>query len=88
MWILSVLVFTYRVIIYRYIYDPFRGRSQIDVINGYEKTYLRQKMCMIGTEESNNKSMRMNAALMICDKIKGLKFFFFLKIASSCVNFK
>ena len=29
---------------------------------------------MIGTEEENNEIMRMNAASMICDKIKGLKF--------------
>ena len=29
---------------------------------------------MIGTEESNNKSMRMNADLMICYRNKGFKF--------------
>ena len=44
-------------------------------------------MYMIGTEEYNNESIRINADLMICDKKKVLKYFF-LKIASSCVLLK
>ena len=36
-------------------------------------------MCMIGTEESNNKSMRMNAASVICDNNKEFKFKSFAK---------
>ena len=43
-----------------------------DGINGSYKTYLR-KMCMMGTEESNNESMRMNAPPMICDNNKKIK---------------
>ena len=54
MWILFVLVFTYRVIIDRCINDPGNGRRKIDGINGSEKRYFRQIMCMIGTEEYNN----------------------------------
>ena len=54
MWILSALVFTYRVIIYICIYAPDLGRRKIDDINGSDKIYLKQKMFMIGTEESNN----------------------------------
>ena len=48
MWILSVLVFTYRLIIDRCINYPFHGRIKIDVINGSGRSYLR-KIRMIGT---------------------------------------
>ena len=54
MWLLYALEFTYRVIIYRCMNDPGRGRSKIDGINGSGKTYLKQKICMIGTEGCNN----------------------------------
>ena len=54
MWLLSVLAFTYIVIIYRCVNYTGHGRSKIDVINGYVKTYLKQNVCMIGTEEYNN----------------------------------
>ena len=40
-------------------------------------------MCMLGTEKYNNEIMRMNATSMICDKNKGLKFFF----SEECINF-
>ena len=42
MWLLSVLAFTYRVIIGRYIIAPGYGRIKIDGSNGYGKTYLEQ----------------------------------------------
>ena len=42
--------------------SPGHGKSKIDDINGSKKTHLKQKMCMKGNEESNNGSMRMNAA--------------------------
>ena len=70
MWLLSVLEFTHRVIIGRCINDPGCGKSKIDGINVSNKIYLKQKMCMIGTEESNNKSMIINAYLIMCDKNK------------------
>ena len=41
---------------------------------------------MIGTEEYNNGSMRINAASMICDNNKKFKFDFFLNNDSSCVH--
>ena len=50
MWLLSVLEFTHRVIIYKIINHPGHGRIKIDGINGDNKTYLKQKMCMVGTE--------------------------------------
>ena len=50
MWLLSVLELTKRVIIDRCINAPGNGRSKRYVINGAYKTYLKQKMCMIGTE--------------------------------------
>ena len=62
MWLLSVLIFTHIVIIDRCIHSSGRGRINVDVIHGYDKSYLRQKMFMIGTEESNNDIMMMNAA--------------------------
>ena len=74
MWILFVLEFTYRVIIYICIHAPGHLRSKIYDINGADKIYLKQKMCMIGTEESNNESMIINADYMICDKNQEFKF--------------
>ena len=65
-----VLYFTHRVKIYKCINATGHGRSKIDGINGSDKIYLKQKMYMIGTEESNDKSMRINSASMICDKDK------------------
>ena len=54
MYLLSVLVFTYVVIIYRCINAPGKGRIKIYGINGYDNIYLRQKIFMVGTEEHNN----------------------------------
>ena len=42
-WLLSVLVFTYRVIIDRCINYPVCGRRNIDGINVPDNSYLRQK---------------------------------------------
>ena len=36
LWLLSVLSFTYRGIIYRQFNDPVNGKSKIDVINGFD----------------------------------------------------
>ena len=66
--------FTYRVIIDKYINAPCHERSKKNGSNISDKTYLKQKMCMIGTEEYNNESMRINEASMICDKSKEVKF--------------
>ena len=41
---------------------------KIDGINIYDKSYLRQKMSIMGTEEVNNEIMRMNAVSMIGDR--------------------
>ena len=49
-WLLSVLSFIYTVIIDRCINSIVYGRIKIDSINRYNKTYLRQKVCMIDTE--------------------------------------
>ena len=53
-WLLSVLVFTYRVIIDRCINYPGNGIRKIYVINWPDNSYLRRKNCIIGTEESKN----------------------------------
>ena len=45
-------------------------------------------MFMIGTEEYNDESMRMNADSMICDNKKSQNSKVFLKNASSCVHTK
>ena len=45
----------------KFIDSPGHDRRKIDGTNGSNKTYLKQNMCMIGTEESNNKIIRMNA---------------------------
>ena len=58
----------------RHINAPGHGRSTIDGIILYDKTYLKQKMRMIGTEDSKNENMRINAAYMICDKNQEFKF--------------
>ena len=60
-------------IVDRFINYPGHERRKIDSINGPKKTYLKQKMCMIGTEESNNESTIMNADSIIYDKNKELK---------------
>ena len=70
MWPISILEFTYIVIIYRWINATDHGTRKMDGINGFNQKYLKQRMCMIGTEESNNKSTKMNAASMICGKNK------------------
>ena len=44
MWILFLLVFTHRVIIDICNNAPGRGRIKIHGINGYYKTYLKQKV--------------------------------------------
>ena len=49
MWLLSLLEFKHRVIIYICINDPGHGRRKINGNNADEKTYLKQKMCMIAT---------------------------------------
>ena len=54
MWILSVLAFTHKFIIDRCVDVPGLGRRKIDGTNGANKTYLKQKICMIGTEGCNN----------------------------------
>ena len=54
-WILSVLAFTHRVIIDRCINTTGHGRIKIGGITGDDMTYLKQKMCMIGTEKSTMK---------------------------------
>ena len=64
------MVLKYRGIIDICINNPGRVRIKIDVINGSDKTYLKQKMCMIRTEESINESIIINADSMICDKNK------------------
>ena len=43
MWILSVLSFTYRVIIDKYNNSTGPGRSKMYGMNGSDKSYLRQK---------------------------------------------
>ena len=72
--LLYVLVFEYIVIIYIFINDTCHKRSKIYGINGSEKIYLKQNVCIIGTEEYNNEIMRMNTASMIYDKNKEFKF--------------
>ena len=53
-------------------------------MNGSEKTYLKRKMCMIGTGKSNNEIMIMHTASMICDTIKEFKLIFSLE---DCLKF-
>ena len=48
-----MLTFTYRVIIDRFIKAPGRCIIKIYGINGYAKSYFRQKMLIMGTEEGN-----------------------------------
>ena len=52
-------------ILYRLIDAPLNGRKRIFGINGLENSYLRKIIFMIGTEESNNESTRMNSASII-----------------------
>ena len=54
MYILSVLEFTYRVIIDRCINHPGHGRFKLDSTHGSENSHLRRKMCMIGTGKPKN----------------------------------
>ena len=57
----------------RSINSPGCGRRKIDSINRADTTYFKKK-CLIGTLESNNKSMIINAASMISDNNKEFKF--------------
>ena len=49
MWLSYILEFIYKVIIDRCINAPGHGITQIDGINGSKNTYLKQKICIIGT---------------------------------------
>ena len=73
MWLLFVLAFAHRAIIYRCINAPGYDKIKIYGINGPNKTYLKNKF-MIGNEESNNESMKIYADSMICDTNQELKF--------------
>ena len=57
-----------------YYYYYYYGKIKIGGITGADKTYLKQKNCMLGNEESNNLSMIMNAAPIVCDKNQEFKF--------------
>ena len=72
--------FIYRVVIDICINYPGHSRGKIDGINIFKKSYLRQKMGMIVTEETKNESIRNNAASMIGEKNKELKFISFAEI--------
>ena len=50
MCLFSVLKFTYRVIIDICIENTGHRGRKIDSVNGSDNSYLRQKMCIIGTE--------------------------------------
>ena len=80
--------FTRILIIYRWSNASGHGIIKIDGINGDDNTYLKQNMCMIGTEEFNNESMKMNAVSIMCDKNKELKLKVFMNNDSSCVHIK
>ena len=60
----------------RCIICPSHGEIKIDGINVSENSYMRQKMCIIRTEESNNEIMIKNATSMICDNNEELRFNF------------
>ena len=74
MGLLSLFPFTHIVIINICINGPGHGRSKIGCINGSKNTYLKQKMCMVGIEESNNENTILNAASDICDNNQEFKF--------------
>ena len=65
-----MLEFTYIAITDIFINATGNGRIKIDGINGSRKSYLGEKMCMIGSEESNNERTIMNSASMIGKKKK------------------
>ena len=54
MWLLFVLAFTWGVIIDICMDIPGRGRGKIDGICESDNKYLKQKMCMICTKETNS----------------------------------
>ena len=55
---------------FKFINNPVNVRSKIDGINGSNKSYLRQKMCMKVNIEANNEIMRLNATLLTGDNNK------------------
>ena len=75
LWILSVLAVTHGITIDRLINAPGHGRNKIDGINGADKTYIWQKMCMISTDESNNEKRRIEAFSMVTDRNINVKSF-------------
>ena len=74
-----------KLVIDMWINSPSHERMKIDGINRYDKSYLRQKMSIMGTEEVNNEIMRMNAVSMIGDRGT---FFLIPKSVSSFVIMK
>jgi hypothetical protein len=51
---------------------PGHGKDIVDGINAIDKHFLAGKMCMIGTQEANNKPKLMQAASMIENATKSL----------------
>ena len=47
---------------------PGHGKDIVDTINACDKRYLKEKMCMIGTPESEDSTKRMDAHAMIGNK--------------------
>ena len=46
---------------------PGHGKDIVDAINSCNKRYLKEKMCMIGTQEADDDTKRMDAHAMIGD---------------------
>ena len=80
--------YNYIVVIDRCINNSRQGIRKIYGINGSEKSYVIQKMFIMGTKEAKNESTRANEASMIYDTNKKYIFNFFLKIVSGCVILK
>ena len=62
---LCYISFKYKIIIDRMIGAPGHGKNLVDSINTSDKTYLKDKMCMIRTPEVDDCSKRIKAHSMI-----------------------
>ena len=68
LYFLSLLSSNFNITIDRMIGAPGHGKDIVDAINAYDKRYLQEKMCMVGTPEGDDCKKRMDAHAIIREK--------------------
>ena len=65
MYFLSLLAFSFNIVIDRAICAPGHGKDIVDELNAVTKCFLQKQFCMIGTPEADNYEKRIKAHSMV-----------------------